>query len=154
MRITTGFRKFARDNNLLKGVIYHFELIKSEPVVVLQVTTAHTKIPDNFITIFGNELNNVAKVTVPDGRYVHCDFAAKYLKLNVPIKLQNAHGEEWEVFCIPNTFGSSEMRITRGFPNFLRANNLSHGDYCVFELIKKEPVVLIVTMFHMVDYRD
>ncbi|CAJ2638426.1 unnamed protein product [Trifolium pratense] len=351
MRITTGFRKFARDNNLLKGVIYHFELIKSEPVVVLQVTEApHTpwqqkcvrsseekgvrgfehfkkailpspihakqiKIPDNFITIFGNELNNDAKVTVPDGRvwdielkkrdndvyfcnnwqqfaefysieygcylsfkyegnsmfsviifdatsveivyppfktngepkrkcgrprkksrvemndatsveivypfktpstdgelntkcpspgkrskvetsksqgqklksmskhaskraeiaaiefkpsypyfrskicerryvYVHCGFAAKYLKQNVPIKVQNALGEEWEVFCTPNTFGSSEMRISRGFAYFQRANNLSHGDYCVFELIQKKPVVLKVTMFRTVDYLD
>ncbi|WJX36383.1 hypothetical protein P8452_24268 [Trifolium repens] len=261
MRITIGFRKFARDNNLLKGVIYNFELIKSEPVIVLEVTAAHMpwqqkcvrsseekglgdsehfkkailpspihakqiKIPDNFITLFGKSMFSViifdatsveivypfktpsndgelytkcpsprkrSKVETSKSRgkklksmsihaskraevaaiefkpsypyfrskiakqryvYVRCDFAAKYLKQNVPIKVQNAHGEEWEVFCIPNTFGSSEMRIVRGFPNFQRANNLSHGDYCVFELVKKKPVVLKVTMFRTVDYCD
>ncbi|GAU43524.1 hypothetical protein TSUD_245520 [Trifolium subterraneum] len=39
------------------------------------------------------------------------------------------------------------MRISKGFSKFQRNNNLSHGDYCVFELIKKKPVVLKVTMF-------
>ncbi|XP_045786508.1 B3 domain-containing transcription factor VRN1-like [Trifolium pratense] len=86
--------------------------------------------------------------------YVPSDFAFKYLKLNVPIKLQNSHGEQQEVFCILPDSRSSYMRISKGFSKFQRNNNLSPGDYCVFELIKKKPVVLKVTMFRAVDYCD
>jgi hypothetical protein len=46
------------------------------------------------------------------------------------------------------------MEISKGFSKFQGDNNLSHGDYCVFELIKNNPVVLKVTMFRAVDYRD
>ena len=42
MRITGGFSKFARENNLLEGVTYVFERIKRKPVVVLQVTAICT----------------------------------------------------------------------------------------------------------------
>ncbi|CAJ2638427.1 unnamed protein product [Trifolium pratense] len=210
------------------------------------------KIPDNFITIFGNELNNVAKVTVPDGRvwdielkkcgenvffcnkwqqfaefysieygcylsfkyegnsmfsviivdatsveivyppfktngepkrkcgrprkksrvemndaddlasaedqgsknpsftstirhqrmYIHADFAKKYLKPDVAVKVQNCNGEQWEIDCVPNDYRSSAMRMGRGFTEFLRDNNLSDGDECKVELIKEMPVVL------------
>lgn len=31
---------------------------------------------------------------------------------------------------------------------------MSPGDYCVFELVEKNPVVLKVTMFRVVDYDD
>ncbi|RHN65200.1 putative transcription factor B3-Domain family [Medicago truncatula] len=281
MRITGGFGKFARENNLLEGVTYVFELIKRKPVVVLQVTAICTppqgrsvqsmtekevreskhfkkailpspihdkeiRIPEDFITMFGNELEKVATVTVPDGRdwkmrlkkrgndiffsneweefakyyslgvngepntkcasptkrskvetsechgkkaksvskhastraevaanefkpknpyfcsiiakqnytYIPRDFAEKYLKPKVPTKLQNSDGKQWEVFCVPNTVGSSSMRIVKGFSNFVTDNNLSHRDYCVYELIKKKPVVLEVTMFRAVDYLD
>ena len=41
MRITFGFFRFARENNLSDGVIYEFELIKRKPCVVLQVTASH-----------------------------------------------------------------------------------------------------------------
>ena len=40
------------------------------------------------------------------------DFAPKYLKPNVPIKLQNSHGEQWEVFCLSHDARSSTMQIT------------------------------------------
>ncbi|KEH32781.1 B3 DNA-binding domain protein [Medicago truncatula] len=92
MRITSGFCRFARENNLSKEVFYNFELIKRKPVVVLQATTSRTaemeireskhfkkailpspihdkeiRIPEVFITIYGSELKNVATITVPDG---------------------------------------------------------------------------------------
>ncbi|GAU22233.1 hypothetical protein TSUD_227690 [Trifolium subterraneum] len=142
MRIMKGLPIFARENNLLKRHFYVFELIKTKPVVVLQVTPSRTKIPDNFITIFGNELNNVAKVTVPGGRYIDADFAKKYLKPDVGVKLKNCNGEQWEIYCTSNDFRSSALRMGRGFTEFLTDNNLSDGDKCKFELIKKIPVVL------------
>jgi len=87
-------------------------------------------------------------------QYVPRDFAVKYLKPNVPTKLQNSDGKQWAVFCVPNTVGSSSMRIVKGFTYFVTDNDLSHRDYCVYELIKKKPVVLEVTMFRAVDYLD
>lgn len=88
-------------------------------------------------------------------QYVTADFASKYLKPNVAIKLQNSHGEQWEVFAVTHDHKSLvTMQITRGFPKFQKDNNLSHGDYCVFELIHEKPVVLRVTMFRAVDYGD
>ncbi|WJX30377.1 hypothetical protein P8452_18926 [Trifolium repens] len=234
MRIAKGLPGFARENNPLKKHIYEFQLIKMKPVVVLlhrqqncvlslaeeevrepkhfkkailpsPIHAKQIKIPDNFITLFGNELNNVAKVTVPDGRvwdielkkcgenivyppplntkcgrprkrsrveindadnlpsdeddegsknpcfttiikhqrlYINADFAKKYLKPNVAVKLQNCNGEQWEVYCLSNDSRSSAMRLGRGFAEFLTDNNLSDGDGCKVELIKKMPVVL------------
>jgi len=46
------------------------------------------------------------------------------------------------------------MQINTGFSKFIRENNLSYGDYCVFELIQESPVVLKVTIFRVDDYRD
>jgi len=88
-------------------------------------------------------------------QYVNADFASKYLKPNVPIKIQTSHGEQWEVFGIlHDAKSSSAMKITRGFSIFQRDKNLSHGDYCVFELIKNNPLMLEVTMFRAADYGD
>ncbi|KAK2430258.1 B3 domain-containing transcription factor VRN1 [Trifolium repens] len=89
-------------------------------------------------------------------RFVHVqgDFARKYLKPNVHIKLQNSYGEQWEVYCILHGARWYNMEISKGFSKFQGDNNLSHGDYCVFELIKNNLVVLKVTMFRAVDYRD
>jgi hypothetical protein len=87
-------------------------------------------------------------------QHVPFAFAPKYLKPNVPIKLQNSNGEQWEVFCRLYEAKWYNMQISKGFSKFQRDNNLSHGDYCVFELIKKKPIVLKVTMFRAVDYRD
>lgn len=41
MRLSAGFSKFAKENNLSEGVTYVFELIKKEPVLVLLVTAFH-----------------------------------------------------------------------------------------------------------------
>jgi len=86
-------------------------------------------------------------------KYVTSDFASNHLKSNVPIKLQNSHGEQWEVFCVSYD-SKGTLQITKGFSTFQRNNNLSPGDYCVFELFKMNPVVLNVTMFRVVDYDD
>ncbi|XP_027190004.1 putative B3 domain-containing protein Os03g0621600 isoform X1 [Cicer arietinum] len=75
--------------------------------------------------------------------YVHSDFASKYLKPNVPFKLQNCHGQQWKVFCALQEAGKSAMRITRGFRKFARENNLSCRKEYEFKLIKRKPVVVL-----------
>lgn len=87
-------------------------------------------------------------------QYVTPKFARKYLKPNVPIKLQNSDGDQWEVSCVFYNAQASSMRMVRGFIKFQRDNNLSDGDICVFELINENPVVLKVTMFRAIDYAD
>ena len=44
------------------------------------------------------------------------------------------------------------MNIGRGWIVFARENNLEEGDVCVFELIKRKPVVLNVSIFRVADY--
>ncbi|CAL5187316.1 unnamed protein product [Lathyrus oleraceus] len=91
-----------------------------------------------------------SKMNKGNSAYVSADFASKYLKSNVPMKLQNCHGEQWEVYA--KSWG--KMQISRGFSKFRRDNNISEGDICVFELIKENPVVLKVTVFPPLHYGD
>lgn len=96
-----------------------------------------------------------SKIVKETYAYVTSNFAPKYLKPNAPIKIQNSDGEEWEVFgIVHDAKASSAMKLTRRFSIFQRDNNLSPGDYCVFELIKNNPVMLKVTMFRAADYGD
>ena len=44
------------------------------------------------------------------------------------------------------------MNIGRGWNVFSRENSLEEGDVCVFELIKRKPVVLNVSILRVVDY--
>ncbi|CAK8564692.1 unnamed protein product [Lathyrus sativus] len=96
-----------------------------------------------------------SKINKGNNAHVPVDFASKYLKSNVGMKLENCHGEQWEVFAMSrNATSLGKMQITRGFSKFQRDNNLSEGDICVFELIMENPVVLKVTMFRAGDYGD
>ncbi|KAI5440347.1 hypothetical protein KIW84_010013, partial [Lathyrus oleraceus] len=103
-----------------------------------------------------NPKNPFFRSKVCKGRYPYApsDFAKKYLKPDVPIKLQNADGEQWEVCCAFNMSNSMAMRIVKGYCEFHTNNNLSEGDHCVFEVIKEMPVVLKVTIFRTVDFAD
>lgn len=88
-------------------------------------------------------------------QYAPSHFAKKYLKPDVPIKLQNADGKQWEVCCAFNLLKSpGAMRIVKGYIEFRTDNNLSEGDHCVFELINQVPIVLKVTIFRAVDFAD
>ncbi|TKY49947.1 B3 domain-containing transcription factor VRN1 [Spatholobus suberectus] len=77
--------------------------------------------------------------------YVGSEFAAKYLKPKVGMMLQNCNGEQWGVSCISHCGGRAVI-IARGWPKFFRDNDLSEGDPCVLELIKRNPVVLKLTV--------
>ncbi|RHN59088.1 putative transcription factor B3-Domain family [Medicago truncatula] len=83
MRITSGFSKFARENNLSEGVTWPPQGRSSQSLTEKEVRESehfkmailpspiHDKeirISDEFITRFGIELKNVATVTAPDGR--------------------------------------------------------------------------------------
>ncbi|CAJ1958467.1 unnamed protein product [Sphenostylis stenocarpa] len=78
-------------------------------------------------------------------QYVSSEFAGKYLKPCVGMMLQNSNGEAWDVSCVHHN-GSRAMIICRGWTKFMRDNDLSVGDLCVLELIKRDPVVLKLTL--------
>ena len=48
----------------------------------------------------------------------------------------------------------SANRFGKGWVAFLKDNNLEEVDVCVFEVIKKKPVVLSVSIFHVVDHQS
>ncbi|KAL5078468.1 hypothetical protein RYX36_017452 [Vicia faba] len=112
-------------------------------VVIYDTTCLEISYPNQY-----NPKNPCFRSKSFSGRYAYisADFASKYLKLNVPIKLQNSQGKQWQVSCTTHRVNSSAMRISAGFRKFVKENNLSEGVSYVFELIKKEPVpVLLVT---------
>ena len=85
-------------------------------------------------------------------QYVPAGFAFKYLRQRQIAKLETSDGRQWPVNCYYREPSSSAMNIGRGWIVFARENNLEEGDVCVFELIKRKPVVLNVSIFRVVDY--
>ncbi|RDY14464.1 B3 domain-containing transcription factor VRN1, partial [Mucuna pruriens] len=81
-----------------------------------------------------------------DRLYVGSYFSAKYLKPNVDMKLQNCDGEKWDVSCTCHGPRNKAMVIAKGWSKFVRDNDLSEGDACVLELIKRDPGVLKLTV--------
>ena len=45
------------------------------------------------------------------------------------------------------------MRFGEGWVAFSKDNNLEKGDVCVFEVIERTPVVISVSIFHLVDHQ-
>ena len=46
------------------------------------------------------------------------------------------------------------IRFEKGWVAFSKDNNLEEGDVCVFEGIERKPVVLSVSIFHVVDHQS
>ena len=46
------------------------------------------------------------------------------------------------------------MRFKKGWVAFWKDNNLEEGDVNVIELIERKPVVLSVSIFHVVDHQS
>ncbi|XP_065623851.1 B3 domain-containing protein REM19 isoform X2 [Quercus suber] len=84
--------------------------------------------------------------------YIPARFAIKHLCGSQIAKLETPDGRQWSVNCHKRGRLSSAMNIGRGWIVFARENNLEEGDVCVFELIKRKPVVLNVSIFRVVDY--
>ncbi|WJZ83789.1 hypothetical protein VitviT2T_003439 [Vitis vinifera] len=76
-------------------------------------------------------------------------FAEKYLNgVSKFIKLQTSDGKQWHVRCLS---GESRVKLSKGWTEFVKDNNLEEGDVCVFELINMEDVVLKVSIFRVLD---
>ncbi|XP_041015198.1 B3 domain-containing protein At1g49475-like [Juglans microcarpa x Juglans regia] len=90
--------------------------------------------------------------------YVPSGFATSYLSLNQSIKLQtsdeNDGQREWHVICRchHNRQPRLSLKLGSGWKVFARDNNLKEGDAFVFELVQRNPTVLKVSIFRVVDY--
>lgn len=51
--------------------------------------------------------------------------------------------------CI--TYGKGRVKLSKGWPEFVKDNNSEEEDVCVFELINMEDVVLKVPIFHVLE---
>ena len=80
------------------------------------------------------------------------DFSRKYLLSSSKlITLEAPNGDQCIVSCNDNRRSYSKA-IGKGWPGFLKDNDLEEGDVCVFELINKKIIVLKVWMFRVADY--
>ena len=80
-------------------------------------------------------------------QYVPAEVSTKYIigKQFVTVKC---------LVLLPPIKTYSAMRFKRGWVAFLKDNNLEEGDVCDFEVIERKPVVLNVSIFHVVDYQS
>jgi hypothetical protein len=86
-------------------------------------------------------------------QYVPSGFAKKYLIGHSSVKLQTCDGKQWEVSCNHTHLSRSSMNTYIGrWAKFCWDNHLEVGDVCVFELIRINPVLLNVLIFHVADY--
>lgn len=96
--------------------------------------------------------HTIVSILVCFAQYVPLGFASKYLSGHLFVKLETCDGKQWRGRCCEHRGGSSKSGKTVGWGQFCRDNKLEEGDVCVFELIKRKPVVLKVSIFHSVDY--
>lgn len=62
------------------------------------------------------------------------------------IQLRISDAKQWSVWCVYDDW--KRVRLGKGWYQFVKENNLTEGDVCVFELLRSETIVLNVTMFH------
>ena len=77
-------------------------------------------------------------------------FAEKYLSgVQKFITLEASDGKQWSVRCISS--GEGHVKLSKGWTEFVKDNNLEEGDVCVFELVNLEDVVLKVSIFRVLE---
>ncbi|KAI3857051.1 hypothetical protein MKX03_015423 [Papaver bracteatum] len=73
-------------------------------------------------------------------------FANSYLrgKTRMVITLRISDGKTWEVGCISRL---AESTLSKGWYKFVADNHLKEGDVCVFELVDRKKIEMIVHIF-------
>ncbi|KAL6130443.1 hypothetical protein ACLB2K_068822 [Fragaria x ananassa] len=83
------------------------------------------------------------------------DFARKYFSSCAEsIKLHDSNGGHWDVQRTYTNASSSGHRFSNGYNVFLRDKKLEQGDVCLFELIKRNDVLLKVSVLRASEYDD
>lgn len=95
----------------------------------------------------------ISKVTRGNNAFIDSTFASRHLNENVSILLRNSNGQEWEDSAEMFRKDSHQMKFKK-FHIFKNDNYLCQEDYCAFELIQINPVVLNVIMFRVNDYEN
>ena len=71
-------------------------------------------------------------------------FALKHFEQNKQTIRIKVGKRSWPVGLVKASTG---YYLRRGFNKFLSQNSLRHGDVCIYELIKEDPVTLEATIF-------
>ena len=80
-------------------------------------------------------------------QYVPTEFSTKYIIRKQFVTLQC-------LVQLPTIKTYSAMRFGKGWVAFLKENNLEEGDVCVFEVIERKPVLLSISIFHVIDHQS
>ncbi|KAB1205490.1 B3 domain-containing transcription factor VRN1 [Morella rubra] len=79
-------------------------------------------------------------------------FAKKYLSGLRFVRLEASDGKQYHVRCCYGNTAGAPSTMGKGWTIFCRANHLKEGDICVFELIKREEVVLKISILRSDEY--
>ena len=80
-------------------------------------------------------------------QYVLAKFSTKYIIWKQFVTLQC-------LVLLPPIKTYSAMSFEKGWVAFSKDNYLEEGDVSVFEVIERKPVVLSVSIFHVVDHQS
>ena len=78
-------------------------------------------------------------------QYVPTEFSTKYIIVKQFVTLQY-------LVLLPPIKTYLAIRFGKGWVAFSKENNLEEGDVCVFKVIERKPVVLSVSIFHVIDH--
>ncbi|KAK7839283.1 b3 domain-containing transcription factor vrn1 [Quercus suber] len=79
--------------------------------------------------------------------YVPAGFAKNYIGSDQTVKIQTSDKKHWSFQCNYHHGASKVMRMGNGWSAFSKDNNLQEGDVIVFEVIKRMPIVLGISIF-------
>nr|POF24830.1 b3 domain-containing transcription factor vrn1 [Quercus suber] len=80
-------------------------------------------------------------------KYVPAGFAKNYIGSDQTVKIQTSDKKHWSFQCNYHHGASKVMRMGNGWSAFSKDNNLQEGDVIVFEVIKRMPIVLGISIF-------
>ena len=80
-------------------------------------------------------------------QYVPAKFSTKYIIGKQFVTLQC-------LVLLPLIKTYSAMRFGKGWVAFSKDNYLEEGDVCVFEVIERKPVLLSISIFHVIDHQS
>lgn len=128
----------------------------ANPHFISKVTRGNNAVMVLFCCFYLNQILNYLCCLIDLSsilQFIDSTFASRHLKENVSILLRNSDGQEWEDSAEIVRVDSHQMKFKK-FHIFKNDNYLCREDYCAFELIETNPVVLNVIMFRVNDYEN
>jgi hypothetical protein len=85
-------------------------------------------------------------------QYLPARFGSSHLTVDDQfVELQTADRKQWDAWCCGHSASRSSKNTS--WASFTRGSDLATGGVCVLELVKMNPDVFDVSIFHLADYR-